>query len=140
MYLVFYLVCRYCHSLQRYPRLKNLLNSYQADYQRTVASIFTKEQIFSALCLEDSSPEMVLRKAAMALSYLGGLRGHELRSLKYGDVAEDQVGYIVRFEVAKQKGEVKESFFLVPTNFDNPRRCFSAVSYTHLTLPTTPYV
>ena len=43
-------------KLQNYPRVTQLLKSYNADYVRKVASVHEKEHIDAYLSLEDNSP------------------------------------------------------------------------------------
>ena len=79
-----------------WPRIKMLLKRYEAGYIRKVASVFTIFQIRQAIQLDLNSPRWVLRKAAIAVAYCGGLRCAELRSLQIGDVTEDEEGLWIR--------------------------------------------
>ena len=92
---------------------------------RTAASVFSKAEVIEGLRVEDFSSEWVLRKASIALSFCGGLRGAELRSLNLGDLTEGPDGYWVRYTPAKQAGEVKDNSFLVPWNKNDKSKCFA---------------
>ena len=73
-------------KLQTWPRITLLLKQYEAGYTRKTAQIFSKEQIFDFLKVDESSSYWILRKCATALAYYGGLRCAELKSIKYGNV------------------------------------------------------
>ena len=82
-------------KLQNYPRVTQLLISYNADYVRKVASVFEKEHIDAYLSLEDNSPFLV-RKLAVTMALCGGLRTAELRELNFESVVKKDDVYDVK--------------------------------------------
>ena len=82
-------------KLQNYPRVTQLLKSYNADYVRKVASVFEKEHIDAYLSLEDNSPFLV-RKLAVTMALCGGLRTAELRELNFESVVKKGDVYDVK--------------------------------------------
>ena len=97
-----------------WSRLKKLLKSYEYGYKRKAANILSLHQIKQALLIENDSPKWLLRKAAVAMAYCGGLREAELRKIEIGNVRVDVEGVWVEFIQAKQRGPVKPNRFLVP--------------------------
>ena len=109
-----------------FMRLKMLLKSYSEGYERTAAKTFTKAEILSGLQLAECNPEWTLRKAAISLAFCVGLGCEELRALRWGDLVEEEDGIWVRYNPAKQHGEVKENKFLVPWNMEDWTQCFAS--------------
>lgn len=124
----------YGNRLQDFPRVKLLLKTYEEGYSRKVAKTFTVQEIKSFIQLELEGPFWILRKAFVAISYFGGLRGEEAHRLKQGDLMHDEAGYHVTFCHAKQVGEQKSSCFLVPYNRDRPSECFATKIFAYLSL------
>ena len=122
----FFLFCRFGKNLKDFSHLGLVLKAASQGYEWTSAAVFTKEQILLALQIEDDGPEWVLRKAAVALAFCGGLRGYELRNLLWGDITEEEEGFWVVYTPAKQGGEVKKNKFLVPFNRDNKMHCIGS--------------
>lgn len=114
---------RYGDKLQRWPRLVQLLKTYNAGYERKCANTFSLQEINAFLAMELNSRFWILRKAAVCLSIAGGLRCCELRSLKIGSIKDTSDGLLVNYQHAKQKGEVKHNKFLVPRNPTHPAAC-----------------
>lgn len=127
-----------CHQrkfgskLQKWPRLSNQLKSYEAGYVRTTAKIFSRQEIYQALQLNLTTPYWILRKCAITLAYSGGLRCIELKSIKYGNVTQDDEGIWVKYVQAKQRGEQKDNRFLVPFERNNPQLCLASRVVTYL--------
>ncbi len=111
--------------LQKWPHIQLLLKQYEVGYIRKTAEIFTPEQILQGLQLPKNSPECILRKCAIALSYCGGLRCYELRELKVQDVLPGKEGMRTMHSHAKQKAEVKKNTFLVPFSSEDNSPCFA---------------
>ena len=61
----------YNERLQIYPRLTQLLKSYNATYERKVAKVFEKTVIENYLALPDNSPFILARKAIVCISIAG---------------------------------------------------------------------
>ena len=105
---------KYGKSLQSWPRLKLMLKTYEHGYVRKTASIFTQAQIKQALQIDKNSPKWIMRKAAIAIAYCGGLRGADLRSITVSGVSVEADGVWINYTQSKQKGEVKRNQFVVP--------------------------
>ena len=120
---------------RKYPRLIILLKNYQYGYQPKQASAFTKDQIQRALQLPPDKElhEWSLKKCAIALSYMGGIRGCELRSLTYGSLEQDGEGIWVTFDQGKTQ-IVQKNRFLIPFNNDRPDLCFARPIQEYLQL------
>ncbi len=116
----------YGAKLQKWPRIGNQLKQFEVGYERKVAKVFTSEQILLGLQINKRTPEWILRKCAVALSYMGGLRCAELKSVKYGDITRVPDGFFVNYHHAKQKGESKANRFYIPFNFNQPSHCFAS--------------
>ncbi len=119
-------------KLQKRPRITMLLKNHESGYVRSAAKAFTKDEILQIMQIDNTTNVWVLRKAAIAIAYCGGLRCVELHSIKYGNLTLDNEGVWVMFQQAKQRGEVKENRFLVPFNREKPHRCFAARVMTYL--------
>lgn len=104
----------YNEKLQKYPRLTQVLKSYNATYQRKVASVFEKSELEEFLSLEVNSPFILVRKAVVCLAIAGGLRTSEVKILEVGDVVKEGNIYKVTLVRKKQNGEKKSSTFVVP--------------------------
>ena len=99
---------RFGTKLQQWPRLTNMLKGYACGYERKSATIFSREEMERALQVQDVSLTWVLYKAVVAVAFLGGLRGIELRSITFGKVTIDNQGVWVEYAQAKRKGEEKQ--------------------------------
>lgn len=97
-----------------YPRLTNLLKSYNNTHERKVANVFDRQEITNFLNLEDTSPFIILRKAAVVISICGGLRTCELTDLNFANIAQVGDTYVVNLKRKKQHGEKDSSTFVVP--------------------------
>ena len=106
----------YGERLQNYPRVTQLLKSYNATYERKVASVFEKKEIDEYLNLPENTPFILLRKAIIAISLCGGLRTAELRDLQFENVVKKQDVYEVTLIRKKQNGEKKKSTFVIPSS------------------------
>ena len=105
-------------KLQKYPRITMLLKSYEAGYQRKVASSFTKEEIKRYLETSPNTNEHLYMKAACVLCYFGGLRCADLASINTSDVEfNDVTGLWVSYKVSKQKGEQINNKFNIPIEY-----------------------
>ena len=111
---------------RQYPRIILLLKNYQYGYQPRQASAFTKDQIQRALQLppQKDKNDWILKKCAISLSFCGGMRGIELRSLTLGSLEQDKEGVWVTFNQAKSQTVVKNRF-LVPFDLEHPELCFA---------------
>ena len=120
-------------KLQQWPRIQLVLKQYETGYKRKTAHIFTKDQILRGLQVDNATPEWILRKCAISLAFCGGLRCAELKSIKVGDLTQDDEGMWVHYFHAKQKGEEKKNRFLVPFDRNNPHMCFASrvLSYSN---------
>ena len=78
-------------KLQIYPRVTQLLKSYNTDYVRKVASFFDKKDIESFLTFDENSPYFLVRKAAVVIALSGGLRTAELRDLSFENVVQKDI-------------------------------------------------
>ena len=126
---------------RKYPRLILLLKTYQYGYEPKQASALTRDQIQRALQLppENESHEWSLKKCAMSLSYCGGIRGMELRSLTFGSLDQDEEGLWVTFKQSKTQA-VETKRFLIPFNNERPDLCFARpiMEYKQLLLESLP--
>ena len=73
-------------KLQIYPRLTQLLKSYNENYSRKVSKVFEKSQIYDYLSMQDDSPFHIVRRAVVSIAISGGLRSSEMRMLTFKDV------------------------------------------------------
>ena len=141
---IFYVIFqrKYGSKLQQWPRLYHLLRHYEHGYVRKVARIFTKNEILAALQIDSDTPKWTLRKAAIALSYCGGLRCAELKSIKRGHVSVQEDGIWIRYNQAKQRGEQKDNKFLIPFNRAKPELCFGTrvVHYLEMLKKSIPHL
>ncbi len=113
--------------LQQWPRISALLKNYMSGYERKKARAFNHEELISFFSSTSTqSSRWKLRKCAAALSYCGGLRCCELRSLKCEDLTKSDDGWWVSFYPGKARGEISRSKFLVP--FDGKDNIGSHVS------------
>ena len=103
-------------KLQMFPRVTQLLKSYNAEYERKVASVFDKKSVDEYLSLTENTPYILVRKAVIAISLSGGLRTAELRELSFSDVVKKGDIYEVTLERKKQNGEKKRSMFVIPSS------------------------
>ena len=105
-------------KLQIHPRLTILLKSYEAGYVRKTAGQFSKEQIMSFLENAPDEDEFIHIKAAVVLSYFGGLRCADLISITCDDMEfNETTGMWVTYVVSKQKGEQIQNKFNVPLEY-----------------------
>ena len=101
-------------KLQIYPRVTQLLKSYEENYQRSVASTFTKDQLSTFLENEElCTPYWITRKVIAVLMISGGLRMQELKNLNFGDLVKKNDCYEVKFKRLKQRGEKNDGKFIV---------------------------
>ena len=112
--------------LQSYPRIKLLMKKYEEGYTRTVAKDFTLHEIQAFMRLSLRGPYWQLRKAFVAVAYLGGLRSEESHQLRWGCLRLSDKGIFVNFTHAKQTGEKKTNEFLIPFNREEPSLCFAS--------------
>ncbi len=70
--------------------------------QFQVAKPFTKHEIDCFLAAGLPSAYWCVRKAAVAVSFEGGLRGAELRSLDLANFLQSDKGYVMKFTATKQ--------------------------------------
>ncbi len=119
----------YGQKLQTMPRLQALMKSFNAGYERCSAKTFTRDQLYEFLGLPLATPRAILVKAGVCIGFCGGLRMFELRSLNMADLQETKDGLIVKYNAAKQRGEVKNNTFIIPKNSTEPAKCmFSYVN------------
>lgn len=109
----------YGKKLQNWPRITQLLKSYNDGYERKVASVFRMKDINDYLNIDDSSPFILVRKAIIAIAISGGLRTAEVRDLSFSDVVQNEETYTVKLLRKKQRGEKKKSSFIVPASFSS---------------------
>ena len=123
----------YGARLQRYPRIKLLIKKYEEGYTRTVAKVFTLHEIQAFMRLMLNGPYWQLRKAFVAVAYLGGLRCEESHKLRWGCLRYSDKGIFVNFTHAKQVGEQKTNEFLIPIKREDPSLCFASkvLEYIH---------
>ena len=106
----------YGEKLQQYPKITQLLKSYNNNYERKVASVFDKKSVDDYLSLPDASPFVLVRKACVVISLCGGLRTSELRDISVNDVVKKGDAYEITLQRKKQHGEKKKSKFIVPSS------------------------
>ena len=111
--------------LQDFPLLTRTLKSYEKGWSKKKAKTFSVQDIRLALSTETTGPFWLVRKAALACAFTGGLRLSELRSLSMEGINLQDDGYWINFTGSKQRGCSKDSNFLVPFNRDEPRWCFA---------------
>ena len=78
-----------------FPRLTQLLKTYNSTYERKVASVFQKKDIDEYLSIKETTPYVLVRKAIVAIAISGGLRTSELRALNVDDLVHNGETYIV---------------------------------------------
>ena len=115
-----------------FPRLTQLLKSYNANYERKVASVFTIGKINQYLDIDDTSPYVLVRKAIVVTAVSGGLRTSEMRELNFKDFVQLNGGYKVTLIRKKQNGEKKPSVFFIPANFAKHIELYSAAVTSEL--------
>ena len=80
---------KYSEKLQIYPRVTQLLKSYNAGYERNTASQFSKEELNTFLQNDElKTPFWVTRKAIAVLMISGGLRLQELKDIQFTDLVK----------------------------------------------------
>ena len=87
----------------KYPRLKLLLQQYHKGEITKKAEVLSLSDIFRFLNMKLSTPYWIVRKAATAIAFAGGLRCAELRALTIEGCTQDQSGYWFDFVGAKQR-------------------------------------
>lgn len=98
-------------KLQVYPRLTILLKSYENGYKRKTASVFSKEQIDNFIVNALDEGENVHIKAALIVSFSGGLRSADLVGLETEHLQfEETTGFWVTYKVSKQKQIINNKF------------------------------
>ena len=117
---------RYGKKLQQWPRIALSMKPYESGYIRKKASIFSKEQVEEALQFDNNSTKWKLRKAVLAVGYIGGLRSCELKSIKMGDVRKEKDGVWIQYFQAKKRGEEQTNELHVPFNHALPRLCYAS--------------
>ena len=78
-------------------------------------------------------------RSIILIGFSGGFRRNEIVSLNYDDLDFVPEGLKIKIKRSKTDQFGEGSIKALPY-FDNSQYCPVAVSYTHLTLPTTPYV
>ena len=71
----------YAERLQAFPRVTQLLKSYNNSYTRKVASVFERLDINNFLTMELDTPYWLVRKAVVVLALSGGYRCAEIRDI-----------------------------------------------------------
>ena len=104
-------------KLQVYPRVTQLLKTYNSTYKRKVASVFEGHHIDTFFQMELITAYWVVRKAVVAVAICGGLRCAEVRDIEFSDVIQKENEYEILVVRKKQRGEVKKSKFIVPQPF-----------------------
>ena len=112
----FNLSTNFNQKLQIYPRLTQLLKSYNENYSRKVSKVFEKSQIYDYLSMQDDSPFHIVRRAVVSIAISGGLRSSEMRMLTFKDVILKGDVYEITLLRKKQNGEKKTSMFIVPAS------------------------
>ena len=104
-------------KLQTFPKLTQLLKTYNASYERKVASVFSKENIETFLQMKelDGDHFWLLRKAVLTVAVSGGLRCAEITELVFDDFTERDGTYHFNIKRKKQQGEQLSSKFIIPT-------------------------
>ena len=123
---------KYGRSLQEFPRVKNLLKSYDVDIKKK-AKIFSKEDIQSFVtneCL--SGPYWLVRKAIVIVAYFGGLRHTETMALSLEKFTSKKEGMYVVHERAKQRSDKQQSKFLVPRSNSKEQVDFAGILETYI--------
>ena len=103
-------------KLQAYPRVTQLLKSYNLTYERKVASVFNKKAVEDYLSLTENTPFVLLRKAIIVTALSGGFRTAEVRDLSFDNLVQKGDTYEVTLQRKKQNGEKKISMFIIPSS------------------------
>lgn len=106
----------YAERLQAFPRVTQLLKTYNNSYCRKVASIFERSDIEKFLTMELDTPYWLVRKAVVAIALSGGLRCAEIRDIEISNLEEKGNSYEVTLIRKKQQGEKIQSMFIVPSS------------------------
>ena len=108
----------YGQKLQKYPRLTALLKSYEANYVRKTAKVFSKEDFNRFLKDAPDEGEFVHIKAGIVIAFCGGLRCADLLSLMCEDFEFNQLtGMWINYSVSKNRGELIRNKFNVPLEY-----------------------
>ena len=99
-------------------QLTQLVKTYNDDYQRKCAEVFTYEEINRFLNTDEinSEPYWVLRKALVVIALAGGLRCAEVTDLQFSDFKDRGDSYSFEIKRKKQVGEKKSTLFIVPSH------------------------
>ncbi len=90
-----------------------------------VAKPFTKAEIDCFLAADLPTAYWMIRKAAVCISFDGGLRGAELCGLDLANFEKTAKGFIVKYTAAKQDGETTTPTFLLLINRGSPQHCMA---------------
>ena len=133
---------RFGKSLLQWPRISLLLKTYNKGHVKKKASIFHLGEIEAALQLPQTSFFWILRKAAVAVAFCGGLRCCELKAITFGNVTVDDEACWVEFLQGKQRGEEKVNGFAIPFNRNEPQICMATrvINYRNKLLECMPNV
>lgn len=116
----YYVTYKGWKSFNDAPFLKNYLKKFEKESAAKKKSmIFSKEQIFDFLNNAPGDDRRVLvRQAATAIGYYGGLRSAELVALEFDDVVLSDVEINVFIKASKNDPLGEEKFYFVITKKD----------------------
>jgi site-specific recombinase XerD len=109
----------FAEKLQTFPRITQLLKSYNNTYERKVAKVCESHDINQFFHMELNTAYWIVRKAVVAVALCGGLRCAEVRDITFSDVAQKGDEYEISIVRKKQRGEKKKSTFIVPLPFSS---------------------
>ena len=101
----------------------NSLPSLGVVYRKHCAKIFTEREIVQFLNINFEGSHWILRKAFVAVSYTGGLKTMEARSLTYGDVKVNTNGFEISYSPTAQNEKMLRKRFQVERDSENPGSC-----------------
>ena len=103
----------------------NSLPSLGVVYRKNCAKTFTDREIVQFLNnnFDGLASHWILRKAFVAVSYTGGLKTMEARSLTYGDVKVNTNGFEISYSPTAQNEKMLRKRFQVKRDSENPGSC-----------------
>ena len=98
-------------QLSAYPELNKIVDSHiDADsYAKKISKRFTREQMFHFLRkADDSNPQMLIKKVAAIISYIGGISLQECRKLTMDSLKPCDNGYILKCDNILQRAYLND--------------------------------
>ena len=104
----------FSEKLQSYPRVTQLLKTYNNTYIRKKASVFESTTLEMFLRMELCTPYWLAAKAVVSIALSGGLRCAEVREIEFDNIVQKDNSYEVTLIRKKQQGERVQSMFIIP--------------------------